>query len=175
MEKSPVFSRTVEVEKGIFVTAHACRRGLRRVSAAFEKSAGADLNPREIPREVLKILDGCLAKASSCLQGENHSPYALKNNPADFVLPEASEFRVKVWREISKIPAGRTRTYSEIAAALGGEKYRRAVAGAVAANVFLLMVPCHRVIGKTGLGGFSGGGGIKMKKALLAMETGAAN
>ncbi|QMU56679.1 MAG: methylated-DNA--[protein]-cysteine S-methyltransferase [Candidatus Mycalebacterium zealandia] len=123
----------------------------------------------------MKTLDECLAKVSSCFKGEKHSPYLNGENSGDFVFPEASEFRVKVWREISKIPAGQTRTYSEIAAALGGEKYRRAVAGAVAANVFLIMVPCHRVVGKKGLGGFSGDGGVKMKKILLTMESGDAN
>lgn len=64
-------------------------------------------------------------------------------------------FQLRVWREIARIASGRTRSYGEIAAKLGSAP--RPVGGACGRNPVPLVVPCHRVLGAAGLGGFMGG------------------
>ena len=82
-----------------------------------------------------------------------------------------TEFQIKVWRELSKIPFGETRTYKEVAEAIGHPKSSRAVANACAKNPFPIEIPCHRVIRSDGgLGGYSGLGGVTKKKQLLINE-----
>ena len=78
-------------------------------------------------------------------------------------------FQESVWRELKKIPAGETRSYAEIAAAIGHPKAVRAVGSANGDNHVCVLIPCHRVIRSDGsLGGY--GGGIERKKKLLAAE-----
>jgi methylated-DNA-[protein]-cysteine S-methyltransferase len=85
---------------------------------------------------------------------------------------EGTDFQIAVWKELLKIPAGSTKTYKEIAVAIGKPKSSRAVANACAQNPYAPEVPCHRVIRSDGsLGGYSADGGIQRKKQLLAMET----
>ena len=70
---------------------------------------------------------------------------------------------------VAEIPYGETRTYGEVARKIGAPRACRAVGGANAANPLPLVIPCHRVVATNGLGGF--GGGLALKKKLLAMET----
>jgi methylated-DNA-[protein]-cysteine S-methyltransferase len=80
-------------------------------------------------------------------------------------------FQRRVWRLIAAIPPGDTRTYGELAAALGSSA--RAVGGACRANPCPLVVPCHRVVARDGLGGFAGDRGgrlLDIKRWLLAHE-----
>jgi len=80
-------------------------------------------------------------------------------------------FQMRVWKEIRKIPFGETRTYSEIAEAIGNPRSYRAVANACGSNPIPISVPCHRVIRSDGgAGGYSGPGGSSAKKILLAAE-----
>ncbi|SEJ46079.1 methylated-DNA-[protein]-cysteine S-methyltransferase [Bhargavaea ginsengi] len=80
-------------------------------------------------------------------------------------------FQQKVWQALREIPCGETVTYSDIAERIGRPTAVRAVAAAIGANPVLMLVPCHRVIGKNGkLTGFRGG--LSMKERLLALETG---
>jgi AraC family transcriptional regulator, regulatory protein of adaptative response / methylated-DNA-[protein]-cysteine methyltransferase len=81
----------------------------------------------------------------------------------------ASAFEWKVWRQLQKIPLGETRSYSEIAAAIGSPKAVRAVASACAKNRVAVVIPCHRVVRGTGaLGGYRWG--TERKRSLLAKE-----
>lgn len=83
--------------------------------------------------------------------------------------PAGSEFQLKVWRALEAIPFGQTRSYGEIAAAVGQPKAARAVGGANNKNPIAVIVPCHRVIGASGaLVGY--GGGIDRKVWLLDHE-----
>lgn len=78
-------------------------------------------------------------------------------------------FQKKVWSALAKIPYGQTRSYKEIAQAIGHRKAFRAVGNANGQNSIPLIVPCHRVIESNGgLGGF--GHGVKVKKQLLDFE-----
>ncbi len=75
------------------------------------------------------------------------------------------------WEACLNIPAGQTRSYAELAAAIGRPKAARAVALALKHNPFAPFVPCHRVICSDGsLGGYSGPGGINAKMKLLMSE-----
>ena len=84
---------------------------------------------------------------------------------------KGTEFQIKVWKELSKIPKGEVRTYKQIAKSIGKPKSSRAVANACAKNPYPIVIPCHRVIRSDGtVGGYSGHGGIKRKKELLQKE-----
>ena len=90
----------------------------------------------------------------------------MKNLPL-----KGTRFQIKVWEEISKIPYGETRTYKDLAIAIGKPDSARAVANACGKNPYPPIIPCHRVIRTDGkLGGYSGKGGIKTKKKLLKLE-----
>jgi methylated-DNA-[protein]-cysteine S-methyltransferase len=83
--------------------------------------------------------------------------------------PGGSEFEKKVWQALTKIPYGRTRSYLDVAKAIGSPKACRAVGAANSRNPLPIVVPCHRVIGANGqLTGFAGG--LERKASLLAHE-----
>ena len=78
-------------------------------------------------------------------------------------------FRLKVWKALTDIPYGETRSYGDIAKAIGSPKSCRAVGGANHHNPVSIIVPCHRVIGADGtLTGY--GGGLEIKEYLLKLE-----
>ena len=82
-----------------------------------------------------------------------------------------TDFQIKVWNAISKIPKGKVKTYKELARSIRKPKASRAVANACGKNPFPIKIPCHRVIRSDGrLGGYSGKGGIKTKRELLRSE-----
>ena len=84
---------------------------------------------------------------------------------------EGTNFQRTVWKEISKIPFGETRTYKDLAIAIGKPNISREVANACGKNPYPVIIPCHRVIRSDGkLGGYSGVGGVKKKKELLKLE-----
>ena len=85
-----------------------------------------------------------------------------------FFLFGGTEFERLVWSKLSEIPYGRVVTYSELARAIGQPTACRAVANAVGRNPFLILLPCHRVVSKDGLGGFSAG--LDAKRCLLTHE-----
>ena len=89
----------------------------------------------------------------------------------EFDLPlraAGSAFERRVWAEMARIPYGETRCYGDLAAAIGSAP--RAVGGACGRNPIPIVVPCHRVLAKSGLGGYSGAGGLKTKQTLLSLE-----
>ena len=82
-----------------------------------------------------------------------------------------TSFQQRVWKAISAIPVGEVLTYSDLAKKVGSGP--RAVANACGANRLPLLIPCHRVVARNGLGGFMKGvdGGLKIKSWLLAHES----
>ncbi len=89
--------------------------------------------------------------------------------PVDpLLLAAGTPFQQRVWQCISRISPGMTRTYGELAVELGGPGYARAVGRACHANPLALIVPCHRVVGTRGAGGFAGGAAVKQR--LLQLE-----
>ena len=85
------------------------------------------------------------------------------------ISANGTEFQIKVWKELQKIPYGKTATYKEIAENIGNKNASRAVGMANNKNPIAIIIPCHRVIGTKGdLTGYAGG--IKLKKYLLDLE-----
>ena len=94
------------------------------------------------------------------------SPLAVRDLPIDVA---GTAFQEAVWRELRKIPAGETRSYAQIAAAIGQPKAVRAVGTANGDNHVAVLIPCHRVIRSDGtLGGYAGG--LDRKRKLLDAE-----
>ena len=87
------------------------------------------------------------------------------------MILKGTKFQIKVWKYIKSIPKGQTRSYLDVAKAINRPKSVRAVANAIGKNPYSPTIPCHRVIRSDGgLGGYSGKGGVKMKKKLLKLE-----
>ncbi|MEQ9619744.1 MAG: methylated-DNA--[protein]-cysteine S-methyltransferase [Deltaproteobacteria bacterium] len=83
-------------------------------------------------------------------------------------VPEGTPFQRAVWKKLLDIPYGEVTTYREIAESVGRPGAARAVGNAVGANPLPIVIPCHRVLASNGLGGYTGGIGIK--KDLLRIE-----
>jgi methylated-DNA-[protein]-cysteine S-methyltransferase len=81
---------------------------------------------------------------------------------------DGTAFQREVWAELARIPYGETITYGELARRVGRPKGPRAVGQANGKNPIPIIVPCHRVLAGNGIGGY--GGGLLMKRALLAVE-----
>ena len=85
------------------------------------------------------------------------------------LAPQGTAFQTVVWEQLLRIPYGETRSYKQVAEAIGCPNACRAVGMANNRNPIALIIPCHRVIGANGeLVGY--GGGIEIKKYLLALE-----
>ena len=119
-----------------------------------------------------KILEGWVESA------EKTAPYARQleeyfaGGRRRFDLPldlRGTDFQKRCWQELLKIPYGETRSYAEIARAIGNPAAVRAVGLANGKNPIAIIVPCHRVIGSDGsLTGY--GGGLETKRKLLQLE-----
>jgi methylated-DNA-[protein]-cysteine S-methyltransferase len=83
---------------------------------------------------------------------------------------EGTDFQMKVFKEVAKIPFGKTLTYKEVAKQLGNANLARAVGGALRNNPVAILIPCHRVVAKDGIGGYAGIGHSKIKRQLLQIE-----
>ncbi len=97
----------------------------------------------------------------------------LKGEKVDFSiyepdLSDLTEFEQAVLNETKAIPYGTTITYSELADRIGSSGGARAVGQALSKNPYPIVIPCHRVVARSGIGGYSGG--VKLKKRLLNLE-----
>jgi len=147
----------------------ATGRGLCAVLFA-EDDAEAAVELRErFPQAVLRRDDKELKEAVGFVMGR------LGENTSAAAMPfhaRATAFQQRVWRALTEIPRGQTRTYAEIAEAVGSPKAVRAVGTACGANPLAVVVPCHRVVGADGrLTGYRWG--VERKRRLLEMERGA--
>jgi len=116
------------------------------------------------------------SKTAVVTQGLSSQIQYFLNNPASSLsvnlLKQGSIYRNKVWSEIAKIPAGKVLSYSELARKI--DSGPRAVANACRDNPFPGIIPCHRVVSVSGLGGYMGktdGKCLEIKKKLLAIES----
>ncbi len=88
-------------------------------------------------------------------------------------LSELTEFQRNVLNEVRKIPYGETITYKELACRIDNEGAARAVGSALAKNPYPIVIPCHRVVSSSGIGGFCGNGcgeKVELKRKMLEME-----
>ena len=92
-----------------------------------------------------------------------------------FNLPlklSCSDFRHEIYHQLMRVPFGRTVSYKTLATLAGRPKASRAVGSAMAANDFVIVIPCHRVVKSDGtLGNYSGGNGTETKRRLLEHES----
>jgi AraC family transcriptional regulator of adaptative response/methylated-DNA-[protein]-cysteine methyltransferase len=124
--------------------------GVETLQAEFPAASLRQAQPREQLREWAKRIAEFVA---------SDFPVALTGTP----------FQMKVWEFLRSIPRGETRSYAQVAAAIGHKSAVRAVASACASNRVALLVPCHRVIREDGgMGGYRWG--VERKQALLAAE-----
>lgn len=124
------------------------------------------------PVPMAKGLSGASPEIKSLARAVDQLEEYFRGERHAFDLPldvEGTEFQKKVWKELSRIPYGRTVSYKEIARKIKNENAVRAVGSANGRNPLCIVVPCHRVIAADGsLGGYSGG--LAVKKKLLAIE-----
>ncbi|MBX3182453.1 MAG: methylated-DNA--[protein]-cysteine S-methyltransferase [Polyangiaceae bacterium] len=85
---------------------------------------------------------------------------------------QAPPFHRRVYERLMRVPPGQTITYGELAAELGSPGAARAVGQAMRRNPIPILIPCHRVTGRGGLGGFTAHGGTSTKERLLRLEAG---
>ncbi|WMW26267.1 methylated-DNA--[protein]-cysteine S-methyltransferase [Methanolobus sediminis] len=88
-------------------------------------------------------------------------------------LSGLTQFQREVLEEVRKIPYGETITYQELASRVGRNGAARAVGSAVAKNPYPIIIPCHRVVASSGIGGFCGetcGEKVELKRKMLEME-----
>jgi AraC family transcriptional regulator of adaptative response/methylated-DNA-[protein]-cysteine methyltransferase len=119
----------------------------------------------EFPEALIEPDDGALAGYVEQIREHLDGVRPRMDIPIDI---QGTAFQMRVWRAISEIGYGRTRTYSEIARAIGKPAAVRAVGNACGKNPVPLIIPCHRVVATNGLGGY--GGGLPRKVRLLDTE-----
>ena len=121
---------------------------------------------RQFPNAAIRPDDGTIAPWVDGALTAIRQPEAAPDLPLDV---RGTAFQEKVWQELRKIPLGQTRSYADIAAAIGQPGAVRAVGTANGSNPVSILVPCHRVIRSDGtLGGY--GGGLPNKRKLLDAE-----
>jgi len=121
---------------------------------------------RRFPNADIRPADGAMASLIGGVLEAIEAPSAMPDLPIDVA---GTAFQEAVWSELRKIPAGETRSYADIAAAVGQPNAVRAVGTANGSNPVAVLVPCHRVIRSDGsLGGYAGG--LDRKRKLLAAE-----
>ena len=134
------------------------------VREAASDSTGLRPNPQSTPVESAEILAPYLDQLNQYFAGERR----------EFTVPldlHGTEFQLRCWHALLKIGYGETRTYAQLARAVGSPNGFRAVGAANGANPVSIIVPCHRVIASDGtLGGY--GGGLEVKEKLLRLEGG---
>ena len=144
--QSPLISLRLHAQAGVIVSVDFVSQG---------DSAEARLG--ELEQRALAQLQ------EYCLSGQQ-----VFDLPLD---PAGTEFQQQVWQALRNIPAGEVRSYGELARQLGSSA--RAVGNACRKNPIPLLIPCHRVVAKSGLGGFAGqttGDRVALKQRLLRHE-----
>jgi methylated-DNA-[protein]-cysteine S-methyltransferase len=137
--------------------------GVAKVAMTMDQWNDWNTGPGEIRRDP----DFCrqaITQLNEYFHGKRHSfnvPLSIQGTP----------FSQQVWRELLRIPFGETRSYGEIACAIGRPGSCRAVGQANRRNPLPIFIPCHRVIGKDGgLTGYMGKQGLRVKEYLLELE-----
>ena len=121
---------------------------------------------RRFPNASILPADGAMASLIGGVLQAVETPSAMPDLPIDVA---GTAFQEAVWKELRKIPVGETRSYADIAAAIGEPGAVRAVGTANGSNPVAILVPCHRVIRSDGtLGGYAGG--LDRKRKLLEAE-----
>ena len=160
----PPFELPISTSDGRFVARYS-EKGLAELK--FPKVGSARCTDRTPQRGVPANIRCWHRAATGALKHVLAGRSPGKLPPLD--LAGGTEFQRKVWNALRRIGRGRTKSYGEVARAIGQPKAGRAVGGACGANPVPVLVPCHRVLAAHGkIGGF--GGGLDWKRKLLARE-----
>ena len=152
----------VATRDGVFITRYS-EKGLAELNFPNSRTSARGAKKEVVPAKIR----GWHRVAEAALKNILAGRAAKKLPPLDWA--GKTEFQKSVWRALLKIPAGGTKSYGEVAAAIGRPKAVRAVGGACGANPIPVLVPCHRVLAANGkIGGFSGG--LDWKRRLLASD-----
>jgi len=144
----------------------ATDRGLCAVTLGDSADALARGLGQEFPAATIEPADDRLRGWATAVVDRVEGTGHAARLPLD---PQGTAFQLRVWEELQRIPAGATRSYSEVARAIGKPAAARAVAAACAGNRLAVVVPCHRVVRETGeLGGYRWG--IERKRTILERE-----
>ncbi len=147
------------VDEGVCLLEFADRRALEAQLATLRRRLGMPLLPGRHPH--LEQLEVELGEYFAGSRRQFEVPLTYPGTP----------FQRRVWEELLRIPYGETRSYEDLAVAVGRPGAQRAVGHANGQNRLAILIPCHRVIGKDGgLGGY--GGGLWRKRHLLDLEAG---
>lgn len=121
------------------------------------------VNEIELSNEKNEFTDKIFSQIQEYLEGKR------KNFENINLKLTGTDFQLKVWNEIKKIPYGKTLTYKEVANLIGNEKACRAVGNALNKNPIPIIIPCHRIVSSSGdLTGFAYG--VDLKKKLIELE-----
>ena len=162
--KNRFWELPISTSAGRFVARYS-EKGLAELN--FPASGRAGLPPRQDARQrVPTMIRGWQRATATALKKILAGRPAKNFPPLDLA---GTEFQKSVWTALRKISAGQTKSYGEIAQAIGRPKAVRAVGGACGANPVPVLVPCHRVLAANKkLGGFSSG--LNWKRKLLKRE-----
>ncbi len=116
---------------------------------------------RQAPTTLNPFFEQCYSELKKYLSGESKS-FGIKLD-----LSGLTEFQSNVLKQMKKIPYGKVASYKDLAQAMKSQAYQ-AIGSACGKNPFMLIYPCHRVVGSNDLGGFAHG--LEMKKKLLSLE-----
>ena len=161
--KNNFFELPAATSDGIFL-AHYSEKGLAALDwPKSGRAAARSVSAKQVPLQILRWHRRTNEALKKILAGRD----AKELPPLDWT--GKTEFQKSVWRAMLKIPAGRTKSYGEIATEIKNPKAVRAVGGACGANPIPVLVPCHRILAANKkIGGFSGG--LDWKKDLLGRE-----
>ena len=120
----------------------------------------------------LKISNNTSSKFAKEVQNQLNAYFQRRLKKFDIpVHIEGSEFSLKVFKEMSKIPYGKTKSYKQVAEKIKEPKSARAVGRVSGSNKIPIVIPCHRIVGSNGeLVGYNGGGGLLFKSYLQLLE-----
>ncbi|HEY4414760.1 MAG TPA: MGMT family protein [Verrucomicrobiae bacterium] len=161
------FELPISTREGEYI-AHYSEKGLAELDfpnadGLLTPKSGRAVSARQVPLKVLQWHRLTTAALKKMLAGLKPGPLP----PLDW--SGKTDFQKNVWKAMLKISTGKTKSYGDIAMAIGNPKAVRAVGGACGANPIPVLVPCHRVLAANNkLGGFSSG--LDRKRDLLARE-----
>ena len=141
------------------------KEGLQKISIHTSRKSASESIAQQFPQSIES--PDCFGDLPQRLKRYAQGERTILNDKLE--LSSATPFRRAVWEAARSIPYGETRSYEWIAQRIGRPEAARAVGQALSQNPFLIVVPCHRIIGKDGrLTGFSCG--IDIKKRLIKLE-----
>lgn len=164
-------SKSPAPEPGFIPTGATLRAKIGWIDIRADEKAVTQLYWRTIEPKVL-------APSALAEEAKRQVEAYLEGRLVKFDLPlsyEGSDYARSIWEALLRIPYGETRRYGHLSALLGGESGgsdARAVGTACGQNPIAIIIPCHRVVGATALGGYSGDLGLTAKRFLLDLEKG---